>query len=170
MEQPICGPQRADGWLLPASGYLARALLAGAFLLSASFDARSATETWNPAGGGGNGTWDTVTDNWNPGQTTWTDSNDAVFSGTGGTVTVVNPDADSLTFSASGPYLLQSGTVTLTGSNVTMNSDATIAGEITSTVGLYLTGPAALTLTGSTALSAGNLEHFLFNLRQRVVW
>jgi fibronectin-binding autotransporter adhesin len=68
-----------------------------------------------------------------------------------------NPSANSLTFSASGPYLLESGTLTLTGSDVTANSAATISSAINSTVGLYMTGSAALTLTGSTGLGSSNL-------------
>jgi T5SS/PEP-CTERM-associated repeat protein len=133
-------------------------LLSLIFLLSASFHARSATESWNPGGaGGGDGTWDTgITANWNSGQT-WTTGSDALFSGVGGTVTLVTPSANSLTFTASGSYLLQSGTLTLTGSNITVNSDATIASDILSTDGLSVAGPGALTLSGTAALGSGNL-------------
>src|SRR5579862_3828431 len=108
---------------------IAIALLASALLLSASFDARSATETWTPGGLsiGGDGTWDTgITANWNFLET-WTDGNAAVFSGAGGTVTLVNPIASALTFSASGPYLLESGTLQLSGSDVMVDSFATIS-------------------------------------------
>jgi len=127
------------------------ALLAGALFLSASFQARSAVETWAPAGSanGGSGVWNTSTDNWNGGTTVWTNSNDAIFSGTEGTVTVVNPIADSLTFSASQPYLLQSGTLALSGGSIIVNSDATISSVLTGPTGLFETGTATLTLSGS---------------------
>ena len=131
--------------------------LASVFLLSATFNARSATETWNPVGGGGDGTWDESTPNWNSGAL-WTDSNDALFSGTGGTVTVDAPFANSLTFSASGSYLLDGGILTLTGSDVTVNSNATIDSEIDSTVGLLVTGAATLTLTGIDNFGAAPVD------------
>jgi T5SS/PEP-CTERM-associated repeat protein len=146
---------KADSALAVFRLLIAPALLVSVFLLSAPFDARSATETWNPAGGGGNGTWDTVTDNWNPGQTIWTNGNDALFSGTGGTVTVVSPSANSLTFSASGPYTLQGGTLALGGPGIVVNSNATISSTITSGDGLEITGSSVLTLTGSTNLQGG---------------
>ncbi len=142
--------------------FIALVLMAAGCLLFACVDARSATETWNPNGaGGGNGTWDTgIIPYWNSG-VNWTNSNDALFTGTGGTVTVVNPIANSLTFSASGPYLLESGTLTLSGNDVIVNSNATISSELNSTVGLTKTGMATLTLTGSdnlgTQLNSGGI-------------
>jgi T5SS/PEP-CTERM-associated repeat protein len=160
MRQPTYSHQSRTRFVFEVFQHLiAPALLVGIFLFWASSDARAATETWNPGGaGGGNGTWDAgVTPDWNSGLT-WSNSNDALFSGTGGTVTVINPIANSLTFSASGPYLLESGTVTLSGSGVTVNSVATISSAINSSVGLAETGPGALTLTGSTTLSYGNLS------------
>jgi T5SS/PEP-CTERM-associated repeat protein len=112
------------------------------------------TQTWNPNGNfrGGSGTWDTgVTQDWDSG-VVWTDGNDALFSGTGGTVTLVSPTADSLTFSAMGSYLLAGGTLSLSGSAITVNSNATIASSIDGSDGLYLSGAGALTLTGTASL------------------
>ena len=139
-----------------SAGLITRALVTGVFFLLAALGARCATETWHPGGAsGGNGTWNTsLTPNWNSSQT-WTNGNSAVFGGAGGTVTVVNPSASAVTFSASGPYLLKSGTLELTGSNVTVNSAATISSEIISTAGLNESGTAALTLTGSANLGLG---------------
>jgi T5SS/PEP-CTERM-associated repeat protein len=128
-----------------------RALLAAAFLLTAFSTAHCATQSWNPNGNGagGNGTWDTgVTPDWDSG-VTWTDSNDALFSGTGGTVTVVDPTANSLTFSASGAYMLTGGTLTMSGSDITVNSAATIGSDITAGHGVLINGASVLTLTGS---------------------
>ncbi len=137
-------------------------LLASALLFATATSAltmHGATQSWNPNGNGngGNGAWDTgVTPDWDSG-VVWTDSNDALFSGTGGTVTLVTPAANSLTFSATGPYLLTSGTLTLSGSDVTVNSSATIASTVTSAGGLYVTGTSVLTLTGASNLGGSLL-------------
>lgn len=130
-------------------------LLSFALLLFRPRHGLSAIETWNPSNGSGSGSWDTTSDNWSPGQTVWTNSNDAIFSGSGGAVTVVDPVANSLTFAASGAYLLESGTLLLSGSEVTANSSATIASVVDATAGLYVTGSSVLTLTGSTSTTPG---------------
>jgi T5SS/PEP-CTERM-associated repeat protein/autotransporter-associated beta strand protein len=158
------GRQQNEGAFAFARSRIFASLLACAFFLPAPFQARSATETWNPGGaGGGNGTWNTVTGDWDSAQT-WTNGNDALFSGSGGTVIVVDPIANSLTFSATGPYLLESGTLTLTGSDVTVNSDATIASAIYSTAGLLKMGAATLTLTGSSNFGSATLDDELGTL------
>jgi T5SS/PEP-CTERM-associated repeat protein/autotransporter-associated beta strand protein len=133
-------------------------LLAAGLLLSAALPARCDTETWDPGGAGsGDGTWDDgITPNWNSGAV-WTNSNDALFSGAGGVITVADPTVDSLTFSASGPYLIESGTLNFTGGNVTVNSDATISSTIIAENGLYTMGSGALTLTGSVNLESAGL-------------
>ena len=136
-------------------------LLAAAAFFSVPFavsTARSSTQSWNPGGaGGGNGTWNTaITPDWDSG-VTWSDGNDALFSGAGGIVTLVTPTADSLTFSASGPYVLKSGTLTLSSADVTVNSAATIASAITGDAGLFATGTSGLTLSGSSNLSSGSV-------------
>jgi T5SS/PEP-CTERM-associated repeat protein len=110
-------------------------------------DARCATETWNPGGAGaGNGTWDTSTPNWNSSQD-WVNGNDALFSGTGGTVNLDYASANSLTFSASGPYILQGDLLVLTGSDIVVNSAATISCQFDLDTGLYITGVNTLTFT-----------------------
>jgi len=99
-EHGICYNRRKAGFALAVFGRLfASVLMAGAFLLLSPLNARCATESWNPGGAGdGNGTWDTgVTADWNSG-VTWSNNNAAIFSGTGGTVTLVNPIVNSLTF------------------------------------------------------------------------
>ena len=126
-------------------------------LLFSHLPAHAATQTWNPNGNntGGNGIWDSgITPDWDTG-VVWTNGNDALFSGTGGTVTTVDPTANSLTFSATGLYLLQGETFTLSGSNVTVNSDTTIASGIVAESGINLSGTATLSLTGNSTLFAG---------------
>ena len=132
--------------------------LFAASLLFASLTAHCATQSWNPGGaGGGDGTWDTgVTQDWDSG-VVWTDSNDALFEGNGGMVTVVSPTANSLTFSATGPYVLTGGTLTLSGSNVTVESDATIASTLAGS-GLTLNGGGTLTVTGSGNFGSGTVD------------
>ena len=140
------------------TGRIGLRVLASTFLFAA-LAASGATQSWNPNGNGkgGNGAWNTgVTPDWDSG-VVWTDSNDALFSGTGGTVTVFAPTANSLTFSATGPYLLTSGTLILSGSDVTVNSNATIASAVTSAGGLSVTGKGALTLTGASNLGGSLL-------------
>ncbi len=150
--------QRFSYLHLISRGLIRQSLAATVLLLAhtGAITSYGATETWDPGGhGGGNGTWNTsLTPNWNSAQT-WTNGNSALFSGTGGTVTVVNPSAGALTFSASGPYLLTSGTLRLTGSDVEVNSAATISSAIISTVGLTESGTGVLTLIGSANLGAG---------------
>jgi T5SS/PEP-CTERM-associated repeat protein/autotransporter-associated beta strand protein len=143
--------------LAPFDSIVVQALLAVSLYLLASAQVRAATESWNPGGAGaGNGTWDTgITANWNSSQT-WTSGNDALFGGTGGTINLVSPSANSLTF-ASGAYLLQGGSLTLTGDNVTVNGNVTIASSIDATAGLTQTGTGNLTLTGSGTLNSTDL-------------
>jgi T5SS/PEP-CTERM-associated repeat protein/autotransporter-associated beta strand protein len=151
LEKPLDGSGRRSSRFHFFPARTIRALLAAAFLLTASSAAHCATESWNPNGNGtgGNGTWDTgVTPDWDSG-VVWTDSNDALFSGAGGTVTVVSPIANSLTFSATGPYTLTGGTLTMSGSDITVNSAATIGSDITAGNGALINGTSVLTLTGS---------------------
>ena len=129
-----------------------RPLLTAALLLTAFSAAHCATQSWNANGDGtgGSGTWDTgSTPDWDSG-VVWTDSNDALFSGTGGVVTVVNPIADSVNFNATGPYTLTSGTLTLSGGGISVSGSATIASAIEFQNNLSTSGAGSLTLTGST--------------------
>jgi T5SS/PEP-CTERM-associated repeat protein len=145
-----------DGDLL-----LRTALVAGCLLLSVICSARSETQTWSPSGGRGSdedGTWNTTTANWSGEE--WTNGNDAVFNGFGGTVTVANISANSLTFDASGPFTLQSGTINMSGNTVTVNSAVTISSAISVFSNLYLSGTGALTLSGNSSVASGG--EFLF--------
>ena len=151
------------------------ALLVVAFAVASSFTARASstsilaavtgTQTWTPGGAGdGNGTWDTVTGNWSGNGNVptsgalWSNSNSALFTGTGGNVTVTSVIAHALIFDATGPYALTSGALTMSGSNIIVDSAAAIGTNITATAaGLFITGNNILTLTGTDTLGSKNL-------------
>jgi T5SS/PEP-CTERM-associated repeat protein/autotransporter-associated beta strand protein len=157
-EEALMSLQVSHPRLVPSRLSLGLIALLTVMLLGSAPSARSNTETWTPGGSsnGGNGTWDTVTANWNTNQL-WTNGNAASFSGTGGTVTVTAVTANALTFAASGPYLLQSGTLTLSNDSITANSSVTIGSAVTAESGLVLTGTGALTLTGFTNADSNNV-------------
>lgn len=124
-------------------------------VLSLCFSAYSQTENWTPGGGsGGSGVWDTTTVNWD-GNGTWTNGDDAEFGGGGGTVTVSNVTTDALTFDASGPYLLQSGTVTVADETLQADSAVTIASTLDVGADLEVTGAGSVTLTGDSSVTSG---------------
>jgi len=73
------------------------------------------SQTWNVSGGG---TWDLVTSNWTPGGT-WTNGNDAIFSGTSGTITLSGSIlANNLTFNSNGWTLSGGGTLGLAAGSI----------------------------------------------------
>ena len=88
---------------------------------------------------------------------------DAIFLASGGAVTVVNDcgtvdpvNVNSITFSNTG-YTIQGGTLTLTGSDITTSSDATINAVLTGSVQLHKHGSAVLTLGGANSYTGGTL-------------
>jgi fibronectin-binding autotransporter adhesin len=110
----------------------------------------------------GDGTWDGATVNWGIAsggtydQSAWIAASDAVFEGTLGTVTVdtVTPpgSVNSMTFTTSG-YILNGGTLTMTGT-----SKITTAGTgTTQTINSAVTSAAGLTVEGSGTLNLGGL-------------
>lgn len=101
-------------------------------------------------------TWNSTDLNWSTGPTTWanTTSSDAIFGGTGETVTVSAVNARNVTFNSTG-YVLSGGTITLgaastftANQNVTLNS-ATAGG----TTSVTKAGTGSLTLGGGNAFT-----------------
>lgn len=109
-------------------------------------------------------TWNATDANWDAG-VTWTNGNDAVFGGTGETVTVTTATANSITFNSAG-YTLTGGTITLGAAptTITTSSDATIASALSTTSGITKAGTGVLTFnnrktyTGNTTINAGVLD------------
>ena len=127
----------------------------------------AATLKWDTATGDGvtltdgTGTWGSG--NWNNAgvDTAWTNGNDAVFggggTGTAGSVTTGTVSVNSLTFNtpAAGNYNLTGGTITMSGSSLTANADATISSVLAGTSGLSIGGTGVLALTGANSYSGG---------------
>jgi autotransporter-associated beta strand protein len=172
-------PKALSGSIAKYSRGLALSVLT---LIGAS-QAPGATYYWDSNGGtagtGGTGTWDTVTSLWRDGSDTGTlgvwpnlTTDDAVFGGTAGTVTLnTNITANDLTFNTSGYLLTGSGSRTLTlsgttptisvgsGLTATINtSSATAANSVIlgGTTGLTKTGDGTLFLRWSNAGAADN--------------
>jgi fibronectin-binding autotransporter adhesin len=112
---------------------------------------------------GGLGIWSTANANWwdtslgtlQP----WTQSSDALFWGTAGTVTVATVSANSLAFKTSG-YTLNSGTLTMTGapSNLTVDTNltATISSTIAGSNTLWKLGPGTLVLANTNNINTAD--------------
>ncbi len=125
------------------------------------------------ASNGGAGTWNVALTNWDAGvapHVAWVNANDdtAIFGGgAAGTVSLgAAISANALTFSTTG-YLVQTNTLTLSGTTPTITTDpgvsATISSAIDGSSGLTKAGAGTLTLsgtniyTGGTTVSAGTL-------------
>ncbi|HEY4146948.1 autotransporter-associated beta strand repeat-containing protein [Pinirhizobacter sp.] len=142
--------------------------------------ALSADRYWDvnggSAGNGGTGTWDTTSALFNSASdgvagpfVTWNNAafDNAVFTGTAGTVTLGAPiTAQNLTFNLTG-FALNGGTLTLAGTTPTISTGngvaATINSVIAGNVGLTKSGAGGLTLngtntfTGDVNLTAGTM-------------
>ena len=114
---------------------------------------------------GGSGSWDSGARWWNGFQNrSWPTTgmtNEAVFGGSSGTVTLdaAGLSANRLSFATTG-YLLQAGPLTLNGTEPTLNIPsgvtAAIASPIRGTAGWVKSGPGTLTLSGASTIT-GNL-------------
>jgi fibronectin-binding autotransporter adhesin len=138
---------------------------AATLLLIASVTAAKATiVTWGINGAGGSGNWDTTTANWFDGtqNVLWPSDGDAIFGGTGGTVSasiISAPTVTSMVFNTAG-YVVQNGIIKsgTSGLTVTTNADATIKTTLQPNSSPFATnilvknGPALLSL-GSTSFS-----------------
>ena len=116
--------------------------------------------TTAPNPNGGAGTWNTTNSNWWNGTTnvTWPTSgtdNDAVFGGTGGTVTIsggvtvndIRVESSGYSFSSGSLITLNGTTPTIT---VTSTNNITSNSPLTGSSGLYKAGTGTLTLASST--------------------
>ncbi len=142
--------------------------IAAVFLLSLSFagNALANTYTWNGSATGGatgvDNNWDTTTANWTGFGTTWpsssTTNDDAVFSGTAGTVSIASGvvTANELTFNTTG-YLIQNNTLTLDGTAPAITAGSGVTAQISSVVAgsAGFTKKSAGTLVLSNANSIG---------------
>ena len=107
---------------------------------------------------GGSGTWSTSATNWNTAadgsgsRVAWTNGDDAVFSASGGTVTISGGvTVSSITISATG-YTVSSSTLTLSGSaSISANQNAVISSVVAGSAGLTSAGSATLTLAAIAA-------------------
>jgi autotransporter-associated beta strand protein len=157
-----------------------------AALLSAAFPLHATDLTWDIAPGtvgvgdgvitGGSGSWNIGNGNWtSDGGVTnsmWTNGNNAIFGGTGGTINVDSfISVQNMSFNADGYTIGDSdfnGMLTLTGTSSisVLNSDhsATISETLAGSAGLSKTGLGTLTFsgantyTGVTNVSAGILK------------
>ncbi len=148
--------------LLPFLGFIA---------LTSSLDATILTWDITPGDSaitGGAGTWNTSTANWTsdsgatnvnwPGTSSGDD--DAVFSGTAGTVLVDGTQfANDITFSTAN-YILSGGTINLSGVSNTLTSTAaaTISSALTGANGFTKSGSSALTLNGNNSGLSGTIS------------
>lgn len=147
----------------PASTNTARRVLALSLLSAfAAVGAQAADLTWI----GGAGNWNTSSANWNPGPVLWNNSNNdnAIFGGTGATVTLTeNITANNVTFGVSGYTIAGSSTLAI-GGTITNGSTATISAKIGGSNGLTKAGNGTLVLqgvntyTGPTTVQAGLLQ------------
>src|SRR6185369_16587561 len=89
----------------------------------------------------------------------WTDGSDAVFWGTAGTVTVSNVAANSLAFKTTG-YLLNSGTLTMSGAPSNFTVDSNVTATINSTLAgsnpFWKLGPGTLVLGNTNNLNTAD--------------
>jgi autotransporter-associated beta strand protein len=107
---------------------------------------------------GGNGSWDVVSNRWSATASPvnggpWADERTAVFSGTGGTVTVNAAVAPvGLDFQTTGYTLASgSGSIATTTANVVAGGTATIAARLTGPGGLGISGGGSLILSGTAS-------------------
>jgi fibronectin-binding autotransporter adhesin len=113
---------------------------------------------------GGSGVWSTAVDpaNWDTSSaggtaSSWADGSDAVFGGTGGTVTIAGAvSAASLAFTKSG-YSLTGGSVALTGTPAidVGGNDVVLDSTVAGTVAISKNGAGMLTLGGANTFTRG---------------
>ena len=133
-------------------------------LLSCALTLRAqTTQTWTPT----NRIWDgTGTNpNWDPGNTTWTQGNFAIFDSTGTAFQSISIDpagvtTDGLTFNATGYSIGGTGVLTLGGSTpfftVTNSAyTATVSAQLAGTSGFTVNGQGTLVLSGNNSGLSG---------------
>ena len=129
----------------------------------------SAELTWGAGGAGGAGIWDTATSNWWTGSvnTNWNSNvpDSAIFSGTGGEVTLGGPiTVGNITINTTGYGIASAAnTLTLSNSTITANANIGISSILAGTTGLIKAGAGEITLwspmiyTGETRIDAGGI-------------
>ena len=130
-------------------------LAAAMFVSVLSSPACAGTYTWDPASNGsltgGAGAWNTGSVWYYSGSDVlWGDGNDAVFQGTGGSVTVSGTVTPTNIYFNGPGYSISGGTVNFTYAGATINTSAasaTINSAVTAS-NLYTAGTGALTITG----------------------
>lgn len=133
-------------------------LLAAALGLSCALPAASLT--WDDTNSDNN--WNTTSTNWNPGSVVWTNGDDAVFGGTGETVTIGSGiSASSLTFNASA-YTLAGSSLTLSGSTPTVTvtnaaHTATVSAAISAAGTFTKAGAGTVVLGAANTLGGVNV-------------
>jgi autotransporter-associated beta strand protein len=136
---------------------------------------------WDPAhsggtGSGGTGTWSGADSNWWSGgsYSAWLNSDpdhdQAVFNGSGGTVTVAGGNsvsANTLTFGTGGYTFTGTGTLVLSGTSPTIDTggyNVTFSNTLSATAGFTVSGNGALTISGpqsyagATTINGGTLR------------
>ena len=120
--------------------------------------ATAADQTWIDTNA--NNDWNTTELNWDAGAA-WTQSNSAIFGGTGETVTLTAPiTAESLTFNSSG-YTIAGNTLTLAGAKTITVTNASDTAALTSTLTtgtLTKTGDGTLNINAITDISTLNVN------------
>ncbi|MGC4014088.1 MAG: autotransporter-associated beta strand repeat-containing protein [Luteolibacter sp.] len=109
-------------------------------------------------------TWNTTDANWDSG-TQWVDLNNAIFGGTGESVTVTTVQPAGIVFNSTG-YTLTGGTITLgqTSTPITVNANAAIASVVAGSNGFLMGGTGVLTVsgvntfTGASEIAGGTLK------------
>lgn len=134
-----------------ARSFTLKALL----LLFAAVPLQASDLFWGLNGNGGDGTWNSTATNWWNGTANvkWTAGSVAVFSGTGGNVTISSgPTAGALHFVSPGYTVLPGSLVNSSGTALTVIADADVTMGFIGTGGATLTkeGSARMTLTGFT--------------------
>lgn len=122
----------------------------------AALNANAADRTWNTSGPTNN--WNTTDLNWDGG-TPWAANDNAIFSGTGETVTLSTANsAGNLTFNATGYTIagVAANPLTLAGTPVVTVTN----GGDTATIGAVLAGSAGFTKAGAGTLTLGGANTF----------
>ena len=125
-------------------------IAAVSFVISLSA-APAADQTWNPAGPTNN--WNTTDLNWDAG-VAWTQANNAIFGGSGETVTLTEGlSAGGLTFNSSG-YTISGNSLTLAaGAAINTGTNNATIGSLIAGTSFSKSGAGELVLTGASSYS-----------------
>jgi len=150
----------SDVWASPSLSFRTLPTTLSSSVLGWDGGTTNIAENGDGASQGGNGNWNTTTNNWDQGagsaHTFWNNAgnNTAIFGGTAGTVTLTNNiTVGGLQFFTAG-YMVRSNILTFgTAGNIAAYRDVTIASVVNGTVAVAKTGGGTLTLSGSNFLT-----------------